>query len=572
MDVRQLSPFISITPQINPTDIGLAASLGFQTIICNRPANESKDQPDHRLLAEACERLGLAWHYLPVEAGKITDADVTKFSSLLHEVQGPALAFCLSGTRSATLWALSQAPRLDVNAIIKATAQAGYDLEPQRQRLIAAANQPDTQPINASRQHDILIVGGGAGGQAAAASLLKRQPDLDIAIVDPSSEHYYQPGWTLVGGGVFNRKDTVRHMSDMMHPSCHWYQAAVSHFEPDQQQLALEDGERIGYRILIVAPGLTLDWDAISGLRENLGSNGVTSNYQFDMAPYTWELIQNCKAGKALFTQPPMPIKCAGAPQKAMYLACDHWLRSGQLSNIDVEFCNAGPGLFGVADYVPALMEYVEKYAIQLQFQHTLTSIDGSAKTAKFNVNNADGEIQEVEKSFDMIHVCPPQKAPQFISNSPLADTSGWLDLDPETLQHNNYGDIFGLGDASNTPNAKTAAAVRKQAPVVAENVLMALKGEAPKAIYAGYGSCPLTVEKGKIVLAEFGYGGKLQPSFPTWLVQGTRPSRLSWFLKEKMLPWIYWNAMLKGKEWLAQPEILSHRPARHEAAEALEK
>ena len=576
MDVRQLSPFISISPQITPADIGLAAAQGFCTVICNRPANESEDQPDHRLLEEACQRAGLSWHYLPAEAGNVTDANVAEFATLMDQVQGPVLAYCRTGTRSATLWALSQAPRLDVAAILTATAQAGYDLAPQKQRLLNAANQQENDqgspPVIAGRQHDILIVGGGAGGQATAASLLKRQPDLDIAIAEPNTEHYYQPGWTLVGGGVFNRKDTVRPMADIMHPDCHWYQAAVSHFEPEQRQLVLEDGERLGYRILIIAPGLMLDWDAIPGLRENLGSHGVTSNYQFDMAPYTWELIQNCKSGKALFTQPPMPIKCAGAPQKAMYLACDHWLRTQQLANIDVEFCNAGPGLFGVADYVPALMEYVKKYDITLQFQHTLTAIDGPGKTATFSVTDGEGNTRETEKPFDMIHVCPPQKAPKFISDSPLTDAGGWLDLDPETLQHNCYGNIFGLGDAGNTPNAKTAAAVRKQAPVVAENVLSALKGEAPRAIYAGYGSCPLTVEKGKIVLAEFGYGGKLQPTFPTWLVQGTRPSRLSWLLKEKMLPWIYWNAMLKGKEWLAEPEILSHRPARHEAADALDK
>ncbi len=576
MDVRQLSPFISVSPQVTPADMGLAASMGFRTIICNRPADESGDQPETPQLKEACERAGMAWHYQPVTAGKITDQDVTGFGNLMNQVQGPVLAFCRTGTRSATLWALSQAPRLDVAAILNATAQAGYDLEPQKQRLLSAADQQqqlqESQTVIASRQHDILIVGGGAGGQAVAASLLKRQPDLDIAIAEPNTEHYYQPGWTLVGGGVFNRKDTVRQMADVMHPDCHWYQTAVSHFEPEQRQLVLEDGERLGYRILIIAPGLALDWDAIPGLRENLGNHGVTSNYQFDMAPYTWELIQNCKAGKALFTQPPMPIKCAGAPQKAMYLACDHWLRNSHLNKIDVEFCNAGPGLFGVADYVPALMEYVEKYGIQLQFQHTLTSIDGPGKTATFSVTDAEGEARDIEKTFDMIHVCPPQKAPRLISDSPLADAGGWLDLDPETLQHNHYGDIFGLGDVGNTPNAKTAAAVRKQAPVVAENVLLALKGEAPRAVYAGYGSCPLTVERGKIVLAEFGYGGKLQPTFPTWLVQGTRPSRLSWLLKEKMLPWIYWNAMLKGKEWLAEPEILSHRPAKHEAAQALDK
>ncbi|MBD3656238.1 bifunctional protein tyrosine phosphatase family protein/NAD(P)/FAD-dependent oxidoreductase [Marinobacter sp.] len=574
MDVRQLTPFLSVSPQMTAADVGLAASMGFKAIICNRPDQESHDQPANDEIRAAAERHGLIWHYQPVISGQITDEDVVRFREMMQTLHGPVLAFCRTGSRCSTLWALAEAPRLDVEAILKTTAAAGYDLTAQRDRIQGLATSPGQQGAGragggSGKLHDVLIIGGGAAGQSVAGSLLRRQPGLDIAIVEPRSEHYYQPGWTLVGGGVFERAETMRRMVDVMPREVHWYQAAASAFTPEQRQVVLEDGEKIGYRILVVAPGLTLDWDAIPGLRETLGRNGVTSNYLFDLAPYTWELVQNTRKGRAIFTQPAMPIKCAGAPQKAMYLSCDHWNRKGWLNNLDVEFCTAGAALFGVADYVPALQEYVGKYGINVNFQNNLIKVDGDARTAVFRVTDGEGNTSEVEKTFDMLHVCPPQRAPKFISESPLADAAGWIDLNPETLQHARYGDIFGLGDAGNTPNAKTAAAVRKQAPVVAENVLLALKGEAPKAIYDGYGSCPLTVERGKIVLAEFGYGGKLQPSFPSWLVEGTRPSRFAWLLKEKMLPWIYWNAMLKGHEWMAGPEILAHRPADHEVGEA---
>lgn len=572
MEVHQLTPFLSVSPQLTAADVGLAASMGFKAIICNRPDQESHDQPDMNEIRAAAERHGLEWRYQPVVSGQITDHDVAEFKALMDSLHGPVLAFCRTGTRCTTLWALAEAPRLDVDAILKTTAAAGYDLSAQRDRIKALAGaQPltaDTVPAVAKR-HDVLIIGGGAAGQAVAGSLLKRQPDLDIAIIEPRTEHYYQPGWTLVGGGVFERRETVRQMGKVMPDRVKWYHAATSGFQPEQQQVLLEDGEQIGYRILVVAPGLTLDWDAIPGLRETLGRNGVTSNYLFDLAPYTWELVQSTRKGNALFTQPPMPIKCAGAPQKAMYLSCDHWQRQGVLQDIRVEFCTAGAALFGVADYVPALMKYVERYGIGLNYQHNLIQVDGKAKSALFRVTDSEGNSTEVEKPFDMLHVCPPQRAPKLISESPLADDAGWIDLNPETLQHTRYGDIFGLGDAGNTPNAKTAAAVRKQAPVVAENVLLALQGQPPRAVYDGYGSCPLTVERGRIVLAEFGYGGALQPSFPSWLVNGKEPSRLAWLLKEKMLPWIYWNAMLKGHEWLAKPEILHHRPADREASQS---
>jgi sulfide:quinone oxidoreductase len=328
-----------------------------------------------------------------------------------------------------------------------------------------------------------------------------------------------------------------------------WLKEAAASFQPEDNQVTLADGSTVTYDVLVVAPGIRLAWEKIDGLEATLGKNGVTSNYRYDLAPYTWELVQKMRGGRALFTQPPMPIKCAGAPQKAMYLSCDHWQRRGVLDDIDVEFCNAGGVLFGVADYVPALTDYVEKYGIALQLGNNLVSVDGPSQKATFKT-----EEGEVMRDFDMLHVVPPQVAPQFLADSPLAAESGFTDVDHHTLQHVQYPNVFGLGDAGGMPNAKTAAAARKQAPVVAVNVLQQLDGKGPRAGYDGYGSCPLTVERGKIVLAEFGYGGKLMPSFPEWLVDGTKPQRLSWMLKADFLPWLYWNGMLKGREWLAGP------------------
>ncbi|MEO1221786.1 MAG: FAD/NAD(P)-binding oxidoreductase [Pseudomonadota bacterium] len=397
--------------------------------------------------------------------------------------------------------------------------------------------------------HKVVIIGGGAAGIATAASLLKRRSGLDIAIIDPADSHAYQPGWTMVGGGVFKPEVTVRTMASVIPKGVKWIRAAARSFQPESNELTLDSGATVHYEALVVAPGIRLAWEKIEGLKEALGQNGVTSNYRYDLAPYTWELVEGMKQGRAIFSQPPMPIKCAGAPQKAMYLSCDHWMRAGVLDDIHVEFCNAGGVLFGVADYVPALMSYIEKYGVQLDLGHTLVSVDGPAQKAVFET-----EAGEVTREFDMLHVVPPQVAPRFLADSPLAADSGFIDVDQHTLQHPTYANIFGLGDAGAMPNAKTAAAARKQAPIVAVNLLEHLRGHGPKAGYDGYGSCPLTVERGKIVLAEFGYGGKLDQSFPTWLIDGTKPQRLSWMLKADALPWIYWNGMLKGREWMAGP------------------
>ena len=150
-----------------------------------------------------------------------------------------------------------------------------------------------------------------------------------------------------------------------------------------------------------------------------------------------------------------------------------------------------------------------------MDFSHNLVKIDGENKIAWFKVSSENADPQVVERKFDMIHVCPPQCAPDFIKSSPISNEAGWVDVNQETLQHTKFPNIFGIGDVTSTPNAKTAAAVRKQAPIVASNILLVLKGNNPTPQYDGYGSCPLTVAKGKIILAAFGYGGKVMPTFP---------------------------------------------------------
>lgn len=555
MDIRSISTDVSVAPQIMPDDLPAIAAQGFRSIICNRPDGEGADQPTFEEIETAARAAGLDVVYQPVTSGKVTDVDAASFAEAMARLPKPVLAFCRSGTRSATLWSLSQATTLPLADILTRTKAAGYDMAGVVRRITNGGKTP-TDTGDAS--FDVVIVGAGAAGIAVASSLRARDGHLDVALIDPADIHYYQPGWTMVGGGIFEPAKTAKTMGSPIPRGVHWIKSAVAAFEPDNNAVVLDGCRVVKYKRLIVCPGLKLDWNKVDGLVETLGKNGVTSNYRYDLAPYTWDLVQGLKQGRAIFTQPPMPIKCAGAPQKAMYLSSDHWFRTGALGDVDVQFMNAGGVLFGVKDYVPALMEYVEKYDASLNFFHNLTSIDGPGKTATFKVAKPDTDPTEVTVDFDMIHVCPPQSAPDFIKVSPLADAAGWIDVDQTTLRHKTYDNIWSLGDVMNAPNAKTAAAARMQAPVVAANVIADIKGGAPVGTYDGYGSCPLTVERGKIVLAEFGYGGVMKPSFPKWLIDGTKPTRAAWLLKEQILPPVYWWAMLRGREWMAKPEKVS--------------
>lgn len=400
--------------------------------------------------------------------------------------------------------------------------------------------------MSGSNTYDVVIVGGGTAGLTVAARLRRSRKSLQIAVVDPSEKHYYQPVWTLAGGGVVDRRVTERNERDLIPAGVTWVKESVTGFSPEDNSISLSSGRSLGYRQLVVCPGIQLNWTAIPGLKETVGKNGVCSNYTYDLVPYTWETLKSLKGGRLIFTQPSTPIKCGGAPQKIMYLAADHLRRSGHLSSAEIHFMSPGTVVFGVPEFERTLKKVIKRYGIDFHTQTELIAIDGPAKSATFRITDPDsGDQREETKSFDMIHVVPPQSAPHVVRESALANADGWVDVDPSTLQHNRFPNVFSLGDSAGTPNAKTGAAVRKQAPIVVANMLSVLDGKTPSKVYTGYSSCPLITGYGKLVLAEFDYNNRPMPSFPF----DTTKERLSMYLlKKHVLPQLYWQGMLKGR------------------------
>lgn len=439
MDLKKITEKTSVSPQITPQDMAAIKEAGVRAIICNRPDGEGVDQPSFEEIEAAAKKIGLEAAYVPVTYGKVRDEDVKSFGAALKDLPRPVLAYCRTGTRSATLWSFHESKKRPMHEILAATKAAGYDMNGVARRI---SNGGKTPTDTGDAKFDVVIVGGGAGGVSVAASLQSRKSSLSIAIIDPADIHYYQPGWTMVGGGVFEASQTAKTMGSLIPRGVKWIKSAVAAFEPENNVVILDGCRVVKYDRLVVCPGLKLDWSAIKGLEDTLGRNGVTSNYRYDLAPYTWQLVQELKEGRAIFTQPPMPIKCAGAPQKAMYLSGDAWFRNGRLKDIDIQFMNAGGVLFGVKDYVPALEQYIAKYNATCNFFHNLVSVDGEAKKATFQVAKPETDPEMVTVEFDMMHVCPPQVAPDFIRISPLADASGWVDVDQATLRHKSFDNV----------------------------------------------------------------------------------------------------------------------------------
>ncbi|MEC5192422.1 MULTISPECIES: NAD(P)/FAD-dependent oxidoreductase [unclassified Arthrobacter] len=393
--------------------------------------------------------------------------------------------------------------------------------------------------------HEILIIGGGNAGLSVAARL-RNAGRTDIGLIEPSEQHYYQPLWTLVGGGVASQEETVRPQASVMPQGVAWIKDAATDIDPESRSVALSSGGSVTYDYLVVCPGIQLDWDKIPGMAEAMESPAASSNYRFDLAPKTWDMVRNLKSGTAVFTQPSGPIKCAGAPQKIAYLAADYWRKQGVLDNIRVVMVLPTPGMFGVKVFADELERVVDKYGIEVRFNSEMTEVDSAAGTVVITDNKAD---KQESLHYDLLHVVPPQSAPDWLKHTPLADPAnpaGYVDVDKHTMRHKRYPEIFALGDAGSTPNSKTGAAIRKQAPVLVENLLAALDGATPSAQYGGYASCPLTTARGKMLLAEFDYSLQPAPSIP--FIDTTKERSDMWLLKRYGLPFMYWNLILKGR------------------------
>ena len=395
--------------------------------------------------------------------------------------------------------------------------------------------------------HQVVIVGGGSAGLTVASSLKVKNPALDIAIIDPAEKHYYQPLWTLIGAGVFPKEESERNEVDFIPAGTTWVKEFVENFDPENNAVYMKGGNKITYDVLVVAAGIQIDWDKIPGLKESLGKagTGVVSNYSYETVDATWANIQALKSGDtAIFTHPSTPIKCGGAPIKISFLTSHHLRKKGILDQVKVKFIKGGPGIFAVKKYADSLTKVCDDYGTERVWKHDLVKIDAAKKEATFK-HLETGE-ETVEK-YDMIHVTPPMSSPDFIKKSPLAASTGWVEVDKLTTQHVKYPNVFSLGDCSSLPTSKTGAAIRKQAPVTVENVLAFLNHKTPAKHYDGYTSCPLVTGYGSLILAEFDYDKQPMESFP---FDQSQPRYSMYALNAYGLPRMYWHGMLKGREF----------------------
>nr|QTJ02330.1 sulfide quinone oxidoreductase 1 [Xenograpsus testudinatus] len=408
---------------------------------------------------------------------------------------------------------------------------------------LALQNGAFSTSTKACKSYKLVVVGGGAGGCATAAKFSSKLGKGNVAVIEPADMHYYQPMWTLVGGGMKKLEDSGRPMSKVLPKKAEWIKQRVVTLDPHNNKVMTEDGSEINYEFLVVALGLQLNYNQIKGLPEAFETPGVGSNYSYLYVNKTLEALKNFKQGNALFTLPNTPIKCAGAPQKVMYISEQYFRKHGKRDKANIIYCTSLPVIFGIKKYADALWKVVKERDITVNLRHNLIEVKPDTREAVFQ--NLESPDELLTLPYEMLHVTPPMSAPDPLRQcAPLVNEAGYLNVNKNTLQHVTFPNVFGIGDCTNVPTSKTAAAVAGQFGVMRRNLSLAMAGGSPKHEYDGYTSCPLVTGYSSCILAEFDMDGNPLETFP---INQAKERRTMFHLKKDMMPPMYWYGMLNG-------------------------
>lgn len=399
-------------------------------------------------------------------------------------------------------------------------------------------------PHTPSPETRIVVIGGGNAGLSIAGRLHNARLG-NVTVVEPREQHVYAPLQSHIAGGTARASRAVRRQADVIPPGVRWLRDEAFTVDPAARRVHLVSGGRIDYDQLVVAAGLRLAWEAVPGLPEAMTQPEGVSNYDLDLAVKASTVLRDLRRGTAVFTQPPEPASCGAAAQKPLYLACDWWRTLGVLDDIRVVLVLPDPVPFGIPDIDRELHRVLDGYGVEVRYSREVRSVDATSRT--LTIGHGD---DEETLSYDVLHAVPPQRAPEWIAGSGLADPDdphGFVDIDPETLQHRRFPDVWSLGDSARVATRPSGGAIRPQAKVLAQNLRAVLRGAAPRARYDGYSVVPFTVSRGTVVFAEFDRRGKPQPTVPFWRSL-SRERRSTWIADRRILPWVYWHLILRGR------------------------
>ena len=424
---------------------------------------------------------------------------------------------------------------------------------------VSAPTQAKAAPTHAP---NIAIIGAGLGGISLSAKLVDDLPNAKITLFDADSTLYYQPGFTLIAAGIYQKSNTAYDKKDLIDSKVQWVKENVASVNPDSNTLVTTSGQEHSYDYLVIATGTTNMFEKYKGLSEeyiNDPKTNVTSIYTADGAVKAQGMLKKIlkDGGKVIFAEPNTPIKCGGANKKVNFLLEDAATTQGARSKIDMLLCTGGGEMLSSPTHAKMIEQFFIERKMPYNKQHLLAEVDTERNIAYFDklmpyTENGEKKVakERIEKPYDYLIVIPPMKTADFITEAGLAITKGhtagnWVDVDQYTLQHKRYENIFAIGDCAGIPKGKTGASIRKQYPVVAANIIAHLDKKPLEAKFSGYTACPLLTRYGKAVMVEFDYEGTA-PSMPCF--GATRESWLNWFVKVYLMKPMVMKGMVFAK------------------------
>ena len=398
-------------------------------------------------------------------------------------------------------------------------------------------------PSHPAVAHDVVVVGGGNAGISLAARL-RRDGFEDVALVEPRETHLYRPLLNYVGGGQATMREAARPMASVVPDGVHWYRDQVLAADPHARSVTLASGRVLTGRDLVLCPGMVADWDRVPGARDAVMAPTGCSTYVDERAEHTWELVRGLESGSAVFVVEDGPVGCAGAALKPLFLAADHWRRTGVLGAIDITLVVGWPTVYGLPRLDEVLTPAAARYGIRVVTGAQLESVDAGARTLRWRSGPAAEELP-----YDLLHLVPRHTAPAWVAEGGLsgggAHEAGMVEVDPETLAHRQYEGVWALGDAADVQTSRSGGGLRPQAAVVAENITARRQG-GEYSRYDGYTTTPITVARDLLTLAEVDRHGRPTPSVP--FIDLVRPRRLTWLYDRYLQPQLYWHGILKGR------------------------
>lgn len=392
----------------------------------------------------------------------------------------------------------------------------------------------------------LLILGGGTAGTMMANKLYRALDTKvwEITVVDKEKTHYYQPGFLFIPFGTYRREDVVKPKENFFPKGVNVEFGEIDKIEPENNLVRLEGEKNLDYDYLIIATGTEIRPDEIEGMTGDLWHKSIFDFYTIEGATALADFLDSWEGGRMVLNIAEMPIKCPVAPLEFVFLADDYFTKKGIRDKVDITLVTPLPGAFTKPVASSKLSDALEKRNIKLESEFAIGRVDNEEKKIV--------SWDEREIPFDLLVTIPTNMGTRAIERSGIGDEFYFIPTDKETLRSKEWDNIFVIGDATNLPTSKAGSVAHFEGDILAENFMDVIEGREPSAKFDGHANCFIESGDGKGLLIDFNYDTEPLPGkFP---IPGIGPFSL---LEETainhwgkmMFKWMYWNALIKGRE-----------------------